>query len=521
VTTEKQRPEGWASVELPDAVSLLQNGPFGSLLHRSDYVSDCVPLINPAHIIDGQLKPDPDITVGPDVTKRLASYVMRPGDVVIGRRGEMGRAALITAERDSWFCGTGCAFVRPSAATYPPFLALWIGSPEVRQTLETESVGVTMKNLSTRILRRLRLALPPLAEQRRIVEKVEALLEQVNRAKARIDRVPLILKRFGDALLAAACAGELTRAWRQQNGCELDSSRDLETKLADRMTSEPDRRVRTEHVASAPTNPDDKRPEKNNGTPPGWRWVTLNDVCDDITVGHVGPMTKEYVDRGVPFLRSLNVRPFQFDSRDLKFISRSFHQRLAKSSLKPGDLVVVRSGNAGVACVVPPELVEANCADLVVMRPGAALNPDYAAIFLNSAGTRAHVEGVKVGIAQAHFNIGSARQTPLLLPPLTEQREIVRKTHELQALAASVGRRAEDATLWVNSLPQAILSRAFSGQLVPTEAEVARAEGRSYETAEELMARVRSINDHGARKPGRRARTGANRRGTAARMPAR
>src|SRR5439155_20189341 len=99
-------PEGWMSVRLLDAVAALQNGPFGSLLHRSDYVSGAIPLINPANIVDGRLVANPDITVGLDVLERLPAYVMRPGDVVLGRRGEMGRAALDTSERDAWFCGT-------------------------------------------------------------------------------------------------------------------------------------------------------------------------------------------------------------------------------------------------------------------------------------------------------------------------------------------------------------------------------------------------------------------------------
>src|SRR5439155_20477463 len=104
---------------------------------------------------------DREKTVPTNVLERLSSYGMRPGDVVVGRRGEMGRAAVVPQDRDEWFCGTGCAFVRTGEAVLPGFLAYWFGSPSVRERLETESVGATMSNLSTRILGNLTLDLPP------------------------------------------------------------------------------------------------------------------------------------------------------------------------------------------------------------------------------------------------------------------------------------------------------------------------------------------------------------------------
>lgn len=159
---------------------------------------------------------------------------------------------------------------------------------------------------------------------------------------------------------------------------------------------------------------------------------------------------------------------------------------------KVEDLVVVRSGNAGVACVIPPELKEANCSDLVVMRPSRLLDPRYGAIFINSADARAHIDGVKVGIAQGHFNIGSARETPISLPPFIEQLEIVVRVHRMFALADAIEQRVSRAALGAERLPQAILSKAFSGELVPIEAELARLEGRDCEPASVLLERIKN-----------------------------
>jgi type I restriction enzyme S subunit len=99
----------------------------------------------------------------------------------------------------------------------------------------------------------------------------------------------------------------------------------------------------------------------------------LKDLCDRITVGHVGPMADKYTADGVPFLRSQNIAPFRLCMDDIKFVPRSFHEKLSKSALHPGDVVVVRTGYPGTACVIPTSLPESNCADLVVIKPSKVL----------------------------------------------------------------------------------------------------------------------------------------------------
>lgn len=144
--------------------------------------------------------------------------------------------------------------------------------------------------------------------------------------------------------------------------------------------------------------------------------VPLGEIAEDIVVGYVGPMAQEYVEHGVPFLRSLNVRPFKFDSADIKFVSSEFHQKIRKSALKPGDVVVVRTGNPGVSCVVPESLPDANCSDLIVIRPGSNLDPHFLCYYINSI-TQSHIKGQLVGAIQQHFNIGAAKE--ILFPKVS------------------------------------------------------------------------------------------------------
>jgi type I restriction enzyme S subunit len=155
-----------------------------------------------------------------------------------------------------------------------------------------------------------------------------------------------------------------------------------------------------------------------------WEDVTLEQVANDVTVGHVGPMADQYVEVGIPFLRSLNVEPFIINTNDLKQISHEFHLKLKKSALKPGDIVIVRTGKPGACAVIPDWLPEANCSDVVVVRANSKVRPSFISFVVNSSATH-HINTHTVGAVQQHFNVGSARQIRFRLPPLAEQDRIL------------------------------------------------------------------------------------------------
>ncbi len=151
------------------------------------------------------------------------------------------------------------------------------------------------------------------------------------------------------------------------------------------------------------------------------RKVKLKEVCTRITVGHVGSMADQYTSEGVPFLRSQNITPFRLNLADIKYVPRDFHEKLRKSALMPGDVVIVRTGYPGTACVIPEKFTELNCADLVIITPSVELNPNYLAAIFNSAWGIASVAGNLVGVAQQHFNIGAAKELEVNLPSRSVQ----------------------------------------------------------------------------------------------------
>lgn len=154
-----------------------------------------------------------------------------------------------------------------------------------------------------------------------------------------------------------------------------------------------------------------------------WKQMTLGEVSEMITVGHVGSMASRYVDSGVPFLRSQNVRPGRIDLDDVKYIPQDFHQTLRKSQLRPNDVVIVRTGQPGAAALIPDHIGELNCADLVIVRPSESVDARFLCYSINATSGNyvlAHV----VGAVQQHFNVGSARNLRILMPSLARQRSI-------------------------------------------------------------------------------------------------
>ncbi|HGM4787893.1 hypothetical protein [Stenotrophomonas maltophilia] len=173
----------------------------------------------------------------------------------------------------------------------------------------------------------------------------------------------------------------------------------------------------------------------------GWRDIKLKEVSEYVTVGFVGSMADQYVEAGVPFLRSLNIHPFRLNYNDLKYIPESFHDAIKKSKLRPGDVAIVRTGYPGTACVIPADLPDANCSDLVILRPGPDLNPHYIAAVFNSSFGQSLVGGNLVGAAQQHFNVTVAKELKLRLPPRAEQDKIAAVLVGLNDLIAINQRR--------------------------------------------------------------------------------
>ncbi len=196
--------------------------------------------------------------------------------------------------------------------------------------------------------------------------------------------------------------------------------------------------------------------------------VALQDCCEKITVGHVGSMKSRYVQSGVPFLRSKNVRPFKIDLNELVFIDDEFDSQLKKSILRPGDLVIVRTGEPGTAAVIPDSLHQANCSDLVIIRPSPEALADYLCLIFNSSFGRRLVSGELVGVAQRHFNVSSAKSAVVPLPSISDQRRMVDRCNQNRELTTKLHQVELEKLVKLSLLRQSLLREAFAGRLTGT-----------------------------------------------------
>lgn len=159
--------KGWPMVTLGD-VAEIRIGPFGTLLHKEDYIVGGHALVNPSHIIDGKICTDEKLTISDEKYEELSAYHLMVGDVVLGRRGEMGRCAVVFEE--GLLCGTGSMVVRPNEKMKPYFLQNIISSPTYKKIIEDKAVGVTMLNLNVPIVSSLAIPQLPVDMQEQFIE---------------------------------------------------------------------------------------------------------------------------------------------------------------------------------------------------------------------------------------------------------------------------------------------------------------------------------------------------------------
>lgn len=154
--------KGWPMATLGE-IAEIRIGPFGTLLHAEDYVSGGHALVNPSHIVNGAIQTDDNLTVSDSKYAELSAYQLAIGDIVLGRRGEMGRCAVVCDE--GLLCGTGSMIIRPNHQMRPYFLQNIISRPEYRKIIESKAVGLTMMNLNIPIVSALSVPLLPLGLQ--------------------------------------------------------------------------------------------------------------------------------------------------------------------------------------------------------------------------------------------------------------------------------------------------------------------------------------------------------------------
>ncbi len=168
--------KGFAKVRL-DSEADIKIGPFGSLLHQGDYIENGHALVNPSHIIDGSIQANPKLTISNEKYENLSAYHLKVDDIVMGRRGEMGRCAVV--RENGLLCGTGSLIIRTKGSLKADFIQKVISFPSYKRMIEDKAVGQTMQNLNVQIVSALEIIKPP----KKIQESYYSFVAQVDKSK--------------------------------------------------------------------------------------------------------------------------------------------------------------------------------------------------------------------------------------------------------------------------------------------------------------------------------------------------
>lgn len=159
--------------------------------------------------------------------------------------------------------------------------------------------------------------------------------------------------------------------------------------------------------------------------PLSWNLVKLGEIASRISVGYVGSINKYYTDeKGVILLRTGNIKSGNIDLNDIKYVTNEFHKKNNKSQLEPGDIIVSRHGDSGSVAVIPEELSNANCLNVVVVKKSELMNSTFIAYLFNSGFIKAILSKTKAGSVQGVINTKDIQEVTIPYPSLEEQQKI-------------------------------------------------------------------------------------------------
>jgi len=333
------------------------------------------------------------------------------------------------------------------------------------------------------------LAIPPLPEQHRIVAAIEALFARLDATNERLDRVPEIMRAFRQVVLAAACDGRLTEEWRKQQKDLPDANELLEQIRREKIINSNDTGKKVKPVRVITKDELDELPK----LPEGWTIARMEELSTKVVDGvHKKP---NYVPSGVPFITVRNLTAGKGISfENLNYITSFDHKEFCKrANPELGDILITKDGTLGVVRVIKTDKQFSIFVSVAMMKPIKKYsNSDYLKYFLESPIGQKQATNIGKGSGLKHLHLENLREMVFYLPSLPEQQEIIRRIDALFAFADSIETKVAAAREKTEQLRQSILTKAFSGELVPTEAEIAKQEGREYESAEELLERIKA-----------------------------
>ena len=471
-------PEGWAVVELAEVAE----HDLGKMLDRAKQKGDPLPYLRNINVRWGSFDLS-DVLEMKFESDEIKRFELEAGDLVVCEGGEPGRCAIWPGSAATMMYQKALHRIRPGKFMDARWIRYQLQMDAFTGSLEQSFTGTTIKHFTGESLAKYKVLLTNLVEQKRIADKLDVLLARVDATRARLDRIPGLLKRFRQSVLAAATSGELTEEWRGASGGEFgqevvknDAAR--KAKMLDgiielkKKKSSQNSQISKDHLFEIPN---------------AWAFTSWGAVSEWITYGFTRPMPSTA--DGVKLLTAKDVFPFDIRMKQAGCTELGAFSALSeKDKPDPGDLLITKDGSIGRAALVREHGEFCiNQSVAVCWLRSTTMNKDYLELVANTEFTQKFVTEKAKGMAIQHLSITDFAQCPIPVPSLKEQTEIVSRVETLFALADKVQSQYTAARARIDKLTASILAKAFRGELVPQDP--------NDEPASVLLERLRAKRD--------------------------
>jgi type I restriction enzyme S subunit len=470
-------PQGWVLAKLGSITKELNSG-FACGVHNS--TGDGIAHLRPMNVTSKGAVSLKDLR-----SVSASSYdKLRKGDVLFNNTNStelVGKTGYITEDSDWGYSNhmTRLRFdtdlIESKYIAYHLHNLFYEGYFRAHCNNHVSQASISAKFLANEVT----IPLPPLPEQHRIVAQLDAAMQKLDANQERLEKVPELLKKFRQAVLTAAVSGKLTEAWRTEQpqgetGADLlariraerraqweDKQR---AKLSGKQLSLNDSWKSKYEEPAAPDTSELPEP------PEGWAWAS-GELVADFVDPQPSHRTPPEIKDGVPYIGMGDVKAgnqIDFDSAR-KVHSDVFKEHIDRYQLKKGDFFFGKIGTIGNPVLLPEPFTYTLSANVILVQPHSELATGYVHLYMSTPLIKEHFRKYSSATSQAAFGIQKARVIPIALPPLAEQEEVVRQVNHYFELADQLEARFEQAAALVEQLPQALLAKAFSGQLVPQD----------------------------------------------------
>lgn len=486
--TEGQReiPQGWCWAKLGAVAQINPSTRFDSLDEDSE-----IPFIPMSAVAEesGEISLS---TVRPvrEVAKGYVRFM--EGDVIFAKITpcmENGKVAPVTGLPDKYAAGSTEFHVFRPVAVDQRYLWYWLVSRAFRSRAQRNMSGSAGQlRVPVDYIREAVMPLAPLAEQRRIVARIDQLFAEITEGQVALERARQGFDTFRRALLKAAVTGELTKNWRAANSV-IETGHDLLARIkAERLGKDSKNSRRHPAVDTLPLDTTNL-PE----LPEGWAWARPGEIqsiiSNALAIGPFGSNLKvsDYKESGVPLIFVRHIRSGRFESENPKFVSPSKASELASHTARSGDILITKMGDPpGDACRypagAPDAIITADCIKWTIHE--AVGSKDYYVHFINSVWGRLQILEKTTGVAQLKISLDRFRKIMVPVPPPAEAFEILHRVNGALASVADTRAMLDAEAADATRLKQSVLKSAFEGRLVPQDP--------ADESASALLARLKA-----------------------------